>query len=160
MTGQPPPPACSVAGVLARYNILGDRGQIDVLATLFAPDGTLKTPLWTAIGRDDIARHLRLGASFGDVRPSFVRHHLTTSSLISNLHVDAVSGRTYFQVITDVGLDHAGIYVDHLVRLGQDWVFQRREVRIDWKSPDSLFPKLPVRPLNRYEPPSHFEPCR
>lgn len=136
-------PVAAADELLARYNICGDRGQIDEVVALFTPDGRLTIPLWSAQGRDEIARCLKLGASFGETRPSFVRHHLTTSAV--SWAGDDIAARTYFQVITDVGLDHSGVYVDRLVQTGDAWAFRERDVRIDWKAPNSLFPNLPAR---------------
>lgn len=138
-------PIAAVSQVLARYNVCGDRGQLAELVALFTEDGRLTIPLWSAQGHDEIARCLKLGASFGAVRPTFVRHHLTTSAL--SWAGDDVEARTYFQVITDIGLDHAGVYIDRLtpVATASSWAFREREVRIDWKASNSLFPNLPAR---------------
>ena len=46
-------------------------------------------------------------------------------------------------VFTDIGPDHAGTYDDRLVRQGVGWLFAHRRIRLDWRSPESIFPPLP-----------------
>ena len=41
-------------------------------------------------------------------------------------------GRTYFSVMTDLGLDHTGVYVDRLSKESGAWLFKKREVRVDY----------------------------
>lgn len=129
--------------LVATYNLAGDRGQAEALAGLFAPDGVLETPLWRAEGPREIASALSRGAAFRDRRPALVRHHLTTSAFAQET-AGAASGRSYFLVLTEIGPDHAGTYVDRFVRAGGVWMFARREVRIDWKASLSLFVNLPA----------------
>jgi hypothetical protein len=132
-----------IARLIARYNIAGDRGRLDELAGTFTEDGTLKTPLWEVTGRARIAERLRTSSSLGGVPLHFVRHHVTTS-LISFEGPLAASGRSYFLVFTQNGMDHAGVYVDRYRRDADEWRIERREVRIDWKAAGSLFVNQPV----------------
>jgi hypothetical protein len=132
----------AIANLMARYTINGDRGKLPELAACFAPDGVLEFPGASATGRDDIVRVL----SSGPRNPSLtlVRHHLT-SSLIEFERADRATGRTYFQVCSNAGLDHIGVYADRFVRLGAGWHIAHRQVRIDWQSPDSLFRRFEAR---------------
>lgn len=127
--------------LLARYNIEGDRGRIEALAVLFAPDGTLRFNGHHCTGPQEIMAQLT-----GAVRNpalTLTRHHLA-SSLIE-LDGDTARGRTYFQVLTDIGLDHHGVYVDLLERHEGGWRFKDRHVRIDGQARNSLFRGLHVR---------------
>jgi hypothetical protein len=51
-------------------------------------------------------------------------------------------GWTYFVVLTDVGPDHAVVYIARFSREKEDWLIADRRVRIDRVSEHSLF--LPV----------------
>ena len=134
----------AIAALLARYNAEGDRGRIEALALTFAPDGCLRFSGQESRGRAAIIA--RLAAPSGrNPALSVTRHHLATSAI--TLLGDRAEGRTYFQVLTDIGLDHHGVYVDALVRLESGWAFALREVRIDWQAPHSLYPRLHVRGL-------------
>ncbi|KKC25222.1 nuclear transport factor 2 family protein [Sphingomonas sp. SRS2] len=132
--------------LIAAYNIAGDRGRLDEIAACFAADGVLQTPLWQAAGRSEIAAGLRNSNSRGDSVVQFVRHHVTTS-LIS-FDGDVVTGRSYFLVFTQIGPDHAGVYVDRYRQEDGEWRIAHRQVRIDWKAPESLFVNQPVSRVN------------
>jgi len=134
---------------LAAYNIAGDRMRLDALAATFTEDGVLETPASTLRGRAGIAAGLGGGgprsaegaAAPTGRRPTFVRHHLTTS-LLDLTGPDTAAGRTYFMVFTDVGPDHAGFYVDKLRKVDGAWLFEHRRVMIDWMSEATLFGNL------------------
>ena len=138
---------CELRALVDRYAILGDTGRTDELAALFAIAGVLRTGNWQADGRRAIGEHL---SRRGDRNPAltFMRHHITSCD-IELLAPDAASGRSYFLVVTDVGLDRAGTYIDRFGREEGQWRFVRREVRIDWIAGGSLLPVQPVRPALR-----------
>jgi hypothetical protein len=137
-----PAEAAEIAAIrdnLAAYNHAGDRGKLEELAATFAEDGILETEAWKAEGRAAIATTLRQQTT-GRERPglTFVRHHLTTCR-IALTGADTATARTYFFVMTDIGPDHAGVYKDRLTKKGGEWRFARREVRLDWVAPHSVF---------------------
>ena len=132
----------AIAQLMARYTINGDRGDVKGLAACFAHDGVLEFPGTLATGPDEIMAALTSGTR--DPALSLVRHHLT-SSLVQLDGPSGATGRTYFQVFSNIGPDHAGVYVDRFVRLTGGWYFRHRQVRIDWQSPDSLFRKFETR---------------
>jgi hypothetical protein len=132
----------AIRQTMSAYNIAGDRMRLEELAATFLPDGVLVTPTATYTGRAEIVAGLGGGprerpAAAGP-RPTVVRHHLTTSHITLS-GPDTASGRTYFIVFTDVGPDHAGHYEDRLRKLDDGWLFEHRDVRIDWISEASLF---------------------
>ncbi len=126
--------------LMARYNAHGDRGRLEALAATFAEEGEFSGT--ASRGRAGILA--RLGAPGArDPRLTVTRHHLTTS--LVEIDGDRATGRTYFQVWTEIGLDHHGVYVDAMVKQAGGWLFLVREVRIDWQAVDSLYPALDVR---------------
>jgi hypothetical protein len=130
-----------IVNLLATYNVNGDRGRLSELAAAFAPNGVLiGRERWS--GRAGIAEGLarrQAGRSAqtegGDRQMAFVRHHLTTS-LITFDNEKSARGRSYFLAVTNVGLDHSGVYVDWFIKLDDRWFIAEREVRIDWVAPD------------------------
>jgi hypothetical protein len=46
----------------------------------------------------------------------------------------------YFFVVTDIGLDHWGRYVDSYVSINGQWKFASRKVTVDGWAENSLFP--------------------
>ena len=135
----------AIRNTLSAYAVAGDRLRIEALADTFLEDGVLVTPTATYEGRAEIIRGL--GGRGSDPaanqgpRPSLVRHNLTTS-YFEPVTTDSAQGRTYFIVLSDIGLDHAGHYQDRLRKVRGQWLFERRDVRVDWIADGSLFPAL------------------
>ena len=124
------------------YNSEGDRGRVEALATAFTEDGVLEFSGARHTGRSAIIQALSSTVAgnrdrAGDGMPPFLRHNLTTSriELRSDTEADAW---TYFNVITPVGLDHCGVYVDRFVRVADRWLIAHRRVKVDWRDPRSL----------------------
>jgi hypothetical protein len=59
-----------------------------------------------------------------ETRPTLVRHHLTTSHVTINGALAAA--RTYFFVLSNIGPDHAGVYVDRLENGAEGWQIAHR----------------------------------
>jgi hypothetical protein len=75
---------------------------------------------------------------------TFIRHHLSTSQ-IDLEGPDAAKARTYWTAYTDIGPDHCGYYIDVLRKTGERWLIAHRKVRLDWRSPQSLFTTVITR---------------
>jgi len=125
------------------YNNEGDRGRLDGLLATFTVDGVLELDRGVFTGREAIRGALSpaVDAKRSEHRAAgaprlFLRHHLTTSrvELTSPTTADAW---TYFQVMTPIGLDHAGLYVDRFVEHDGGWLIAHRRVKIDWQAADS-----------------------
>lgn len=136
--------------LIMTYAIEGDRGRMEYLVACFAEDGILEMTAWSRQGRAEIAKQLSGGYSETPiVRPKFARHHIT-STLIELQSAREAAGRTYFLVITDMGPDHAGVYVDRFRQIDGSWLIAHRQTRIDWVAEGStyrsrLLPMIPRR---------------
>jgi uncharacterized protein (TIGR02246 family) len=131
-----------IRALMAQYNIAGDRGDVARLAATFAEDGVIEFSGAMTQGRAAIAA--RLSAPSGkSTGLTVVRHHLTTSEV--EVAGDTARARTYFVVLTNVGPDHHGVYLDRLARTAEGWRFVHRTVRIDWQAESSQFQPLHVR---------------
>lgn len=131
----------AIRHLLARYTYEGDRGRIDALAACFAEDGVLEFPGNSGTGPDGVTAALTSGERNSAI--SFVRHHITNPLI--NVDGDTATARSYFQVVSNNGPDHAGTYSDTLVRTTEGWRFTRRTVRIDWQAETSLFRPMVTR---------------
>ena len=131
----------AIKHLMAVYNTAGDSLRMEEFASVFADDGVLVTGAFELEGREAIMKGL-----FGQVssnvssaqRPTFVRHNLTTCK-ISFENESLARGRTYFQVVTDIGLDHAGVYTDEFRKQGDEWKIARRVVRTEYTAENSFF---------------------
>jgi len=136
-----------VRDTIATYNATGDQGDLDGLASCFAPDGILavvgREPL---VGRRAIAEGLgamlRREAPEIDPRPAIAHcHHRVASVHFVSVAPDRIDTVCSFTVLTQIGLDHWGRYRDHLVPIEGRWRFARRDVKVDGHAPASLFPR-------------------
>jgi hypothetical protein len=132
----------AIRNLMARYSLSSDCGRIEALAETFAEDGTLCFSGQATTGRAQIIERLNQRGR-RNAALTLTRHHLTTSLI--EVESERATGKTYFQVLTNIGLDHCGVYVDEFIKLDGTWYFARREARVDWQAPQSLYPPLQAR---------------
>lgn len=131
----------SIRNLMAIYNTAGDSLRKDEFASVFTEDAELLTGNLSFKGKDAIREGIFSSVSetrSNPRQPEFVRHNLTTSK-ITFIDNDTAKGRTYFQVNTDIGLDHCGIYLDEFCREGEEWKIARRKVRTEYMAENSYF---------------------
>lgn len=128
-----------IRDTVARYNRAGDTGRFDEMVECFAPDGAL-----VIVGESEYHGHDALRAFFsgvaGGARPGFTHlRHCVTNLTIDVDGPEAAQTTAYFQVITDIGLDHWGRYRDRFVPSGGRWLIAERSVKTDGYAPGSFF---------------------
>jgi hypothetical protein len=131
----------SIRDLVARYNANGDSGRIDHVLELFAPDAVMEIAGEPPkVGHDQI-RTIFTGArdraEWGD-QPVYLRH-VTGTHQIDVLDEQRATGRCYYFVLTAIGLDHWGRYLDEYRLVDGRWRFARRKVSTDGRAPDTLF---------------------
>lgn len=133
-----------IRDTLARYNWSGDAGALDGVAETFCPDGVLEIRGFDPLrGRSAIAEFLggvtgkvAVDADVtGGVKP-IVRHNVA-NVLFTEVTPGEARVKSYFTVVTHIGLDHCGRYRDVLVPEGGTWLIKHRRVSTDWAAPDS-----------------------
>jgi 3-phenylpropionate/cinnamic acid dioxygenase small subunit len=129
-----------IRDVVARYNIAGDRRDLEAFLETFTEDAIYESAVFRCLGRHEIKNYLtEAWRQRSDVPTArFRRHHITTSQ-IDLTGPDTADGRVYYLVTTDLGLDHCGFYVDRYRRVADFWRIAHREVWMDWAVPESLF---------------------
>ena len=132
----------AIRNLMARYSLASDCSRYEALADTFAEDGTLAFSGHDSTGRQAIVARLNQRGP-RNAALTLTRHHLTTSLI--EVEGERATGKTYFQVLTNIGLDHTGVYVDAFVKRDGEWYFARREARVDWQAPGSLYPPLQAR---------------
>jgi hypothetical protein len=134
-----------IRDVVARYNANGDSGRFAQVVELFAPDAVMDVDGRRFEGRDGILELLtgtRDRAGFGG-HPIYLRH-FTATHQIDLIDESRATGRSYYQVLTAIGLDHWGRYIDEYRTVDGTWRFARRRVTVDGRNPESLM--LPDAP--------------
>jgi len=139
----------SIRKTIANYTLAGDRLRVDEFIAVFTEDAVLESeyvPEADAFhyeGREQIRSWLTRwsnpsGEDQTTHQASFVRHHLATCQ-IDITGAETARARTYWMAYTDIGQDHCGYYLDKFQKAGTEWLIAHRRVRMDWRSPDSLF---------------------
>ena len=129
-----------IEDTIARYNIAGDRRDLDAFVGTFHQDAIYESAVFSCSGSSEIGAYLEKAwqAVPAADSPRFRRHHITTTQ-IDMLDNDRACGRVYYLMVTDLGLDHCGYYVDRYRREGRRWLIAHRQVWMDWSLPESLF---------------------
>lgn len=143
----------AIRDTLAKYNTSGDRAMAEEYAACFTRDGVIESSDRRGSagirfeGRDAILKwqtewkNTPKGSSLTpnvQRKAQFVRHNLTTCK-IDLTGPDTAKARTYWMVITDVGPDHSGVYVDDFRKEDGQWLIAHRRVRTDWFAANSHF---------------------
>ena len=146
----------SIRHTMARYTVSGDRLQVEDFVAVFTEDavleseGVAESDSFQYQGRDAIAGWMQRWSNPSSrpadstAQATFVRHHLATS-LIEFTGPITAKARTYWTAYTDIGPDHCGYYLDSLQNTGEEWLIAHRRVRLDWRSPHSLFTTAVIR---------------
>jgi hypothetical protein len=129
----------AISQTLALCTQAGDARKAEAYARSFTEEGVLE--LGERIeGREAIRRWMTAPSVIPQPEggsPGFVSHHLTTCRIELTSERTATV-RTYWLVISAVGLDHSGYYDDRFEKVGDAWLIALRRPRTLWKSPQSL----------------------
>jgi 3-phenylpropionate/cinnamic acid dioxygenase small subunit len=138
----------AIRQTMTRYTMAGDRLRTDEFIAVFTEDAVLASE---GVEASDVFRHegreairgwmerwSRRSAAGQSPRATFVRHHLSTSQ-IELTGPDTAKARTYWVAYSDIGPDHCGYYIDKFRKTSGGWLIAERKVRLDWRSPNSLF---------------------
>jgi uncharacterized protein (TIGR02246 family) len=136
----------AIRDLVARYNALGDAGRLEELAALFCEDAQLEVEGRLHVGRtairalfDAAADEARAGTGIRHLR------HFVSTLVIDVEGPGRARGRSYYQVLTDRGLDHWGRYRDEYRLAGGRWRFARREVSVDGLVPGGFAERARAR---------------
>ncbi len=133
----------SIRDLVTRYNANGDSGRFAQVRPLFALDASMHLMGQSYVGIDEVMTIFTNTQSqiAGHDTPAYLRHSTSTHQidLVDEAHA---TGRVYFSVITPIGLDHWGRYVDSYRVVDGQWRFAERRVTVDGKVPDSIFPDI------------------
>jgi hypothetical protein len=132
---------------MVRYTMAGDRLRGDDFVAVFTADAVLETERVPESDAFRCAGRQAIGEWFARWRSrdressggaTFIRHHLSTSQIEFSDPATA-RARTYWMAYSDIGPDHCGYYVDVFKKADEQWLIAHRKVRLDWRSPQSLY---------------------
>jgi 3-phenylpropionate/cinnamic acid dioxygenase small subunit len=129
-----------IRDTLARYNIAGDGRDLAAFVATFTDDAVYESAVFECTGRANIESYLRAAWAAKPTGPTarFRRHNLTTCQ-IDLTGPTTANSRTYYFVVSDLGPDHSGYYVDRWREEQGRWLMTHREVWMDWCHLQSLY---------------------
>lgn len=138
-----------IRNLVVRYNSNGDSGRIEQVMELFADDAvmTVDTGSGPTVynGANEIVNifsggkaRAKAAGDAANTKPPYVRHFTATHQIDVDSETFA-RGRLYFAVMTSIGLDHWGRYVDTYKKVDGLWKFASRSAATDDRSPISTF---------------------
>ena len=130
-----------IRDLVTRYNSNSDTGRFQQLLELF-DDTSVMTLYGTDVytGTKEIINifNSAKGRLGNDDTPRYIRHYVATHQIDVESETRA-SGRCYFVVITHIGVDHWGRYIDTYKKVNGKWLFDTRKVHVDGTDPRSTF---------------------
>jgi len=143
MTDEEQRARAAIQKTLAACTQAGDARKAEAYAGCFAPEGVLDLGDRFE-GREAIRQWMAAPSVIPQPKPNaqgavrgYVSHHLTTCRIELTSDTTATA-RTYWFVITAVGLDHSGYYDDRFRKVGDEWLLEYRRPRTIWVGPESL----------------------
>jgi uncharacterized protein (TIGR02246 family) len=127
-----------IRDLVARYNASGDSARFDAMLELFAEDAVLEVPGGRFEGRAAIRAFFEgVARGEGGRRPVRRLRHFTATHQIDLVSGSEARGRCYYQVLTEAGLDHWGVYQDVYRKVEGRWRFAHRSASVDGAVPGS-----------------------
>jgi hypothetical protein len=126
----------SIQATMSQYTRFVDTGRPAELCLLFAE------PMHYDMGAGRVVHSRKdLIANVEDIKSTFreadnfgrLRHHVS-SVIIELTGTNSAKATSYFLAMHGAGPDHWGVYRDELVRLGEEWLFSRRIVKVEGAS--------------------------
>jgi hypothetical protein len=130
---------------ISRYNSAIDRSAYPELAEVFTPDGSMAFGGHARFeGHEKIIAALTAGAQRrGAFDAKNFQRHLLGNSIINVVDDRTARSVHYIVVITELGVDHSGVYKDDFVKSGDRWLIAHRAANLEWVRPDSRFFSFP-----------------
>lgn len=144
----------AIRDVMARYVAAADRGHYSELAALFTPDGVIGFgERHKYEGREAIATGMTEAAKRrGAYDDGNFQRHILGQPLIGITDANTASAVTYLLVVSELGVEASGVYIDDFVKQDGSWFIAKRYANMEWGRADS-------RGGNHFKPgatPRHF----
>jgi len=130
-----------IRDLVTRYNSNSDTGRFSQLLELFDDTSVMTidggAPYRGKSENINIFNNAKGRLESVDV-PKYIRHFVATHQIDIESEITA-RGRCYFAVLTHIGLDHWGRYIDTYKKVDGKWLFDTRRVFVDGTSDGSTF---------------------
>ncbi|WP_176593962.1 nuclear transport factor 2 family protein [Sphingobium sp. EM0848] len=134
---------------IGRYISAVDRSAYHELSDIFMPDGVMHFGGMPPLkGRDTIIAAMTAGAERRKAQqPGNFSRHVLGQSIINVVSDTTARSIHYIMVISEIGLDHSGLYIDDFVKSGDRWLIAHRSGNLEWAHPNSRY-AAPSNPSN------------
>jgi len=139
---------------IGRYCSAIDRGCYEELTEVFTPDAVATFCNAPALvgPHGMISTMTRAAEARGSNLPQNFQRHLLGNSIINVLDSQNAKAVHYIIVISELGPDHSGVYIDDFVKYGDRWLIARRQANVEWARPDSRFAAAHGGPVGTARP--------
>ncbi len=126
---------------IGRYISAVDRSAYHELSDVFTPDGVMQFGgLPPLKGREAIIAAMMAGADRrGAGQPGNFSRHVLGQSIINVLDNATARSIHYIMMVSEIGLDHSGVYIDDFVKMGDRWLIAHRTGNLEWAHRDSRY---------------------
>jgi hypothetical protein len=126
---------------ISRYISAVDRSAYHELVDVFTPNGVMAFGGLSSLeGRDAIIAAMTMGAERrGAGLPHNFSRHLLGHSIINVLGDATARSVHYIAVVSEIGLDHSGVYIDDFVKWEDRWLIAHRSANLEWAHPNSRY---------------------
>jgi len=127
-----------IRDTMARYSMAVDIADLANFLPVFTDDVVFESPLFQLKGIEEVRKfYTTRFAPASRTGLKFRRHNLTTCQ-IDLTSATTANAKTYYYVMTEVGPDHCGYYVDRFREINGRWLIAYREVWTDWSAPNGV----------------------
>ena len=126
---------------ISRYLTAVDRSAYNELVDVFTPDALVVFGgLPPLEGCQAIISAMTLGAERrGALLPNNFSRHTLGHSIVNVLSDTTARSVHYIMMISEIGLDHSGVYIDDFVKSGDRWLIAQRSANLEWVHPNSRY---------------------
>jgi hypothetical protein len=127
-----------IRDTMARYSMAVDSADLANFLPVFTDDIVFESPIFVLKGIEEVRKfYTTRFAPASRTGLKFRRHNLTTCQ-IDLTSATTANAKTYYYVMTEVGPDHCGYYVDRFREVNGRWLIAYREVWTDWSAPNGV----------------------
>ena len=127
-----------IQAILHKYAYMArENAKFDEMASLWTPDGIFRLPNGVAVKATEISKVVK------GQEPTFIRHHLTTTTIDFVTPHEAKTVAYYFACTHKSSMDHWGYWQD-VFEKGSDgaWLIKDRSVMVDGSDPKGWFAEM------------------
>jgi len=122
---------------MSRYTMWRDANNTEKFLENWADDAVFESVAFRLKNKKEIEAYYADNAS--PKMPAKFRRHNITTAMIDITSPTTAEAKAYYFVITDIGPDHSGYYLDRYRLENGKWLFTYRGCWVEWCMPNSVY---------------------